>query len=80
MVKRWNPLNSPDKLSIYPTILGTIYVSIVGIVIALPIGVGSAVVLSSYTNSKIKKIIRTLIDILAGIPSVIHGLLDYWLL
>ncbi|MBU5314355.1 phosphate ABC transporter permease subunit PstC [Tissierella carlieri] len=71
--KRWNPLNSPDKLSIYPTILGTIYVSIVGIVIALPIGVGSAVVLSSYTNSKIKKIIRTLIDILAGIPSVIHG-------
>lgn len=71
--RRWNPLDSPDKLSIYPIILGTIYVSIIGIVIALPIGVGNAIVLSSYTNGEFKRIMRSLIDILAGIPSVIYG-------
>lgn len=71
--KRWNPLNSPDKLSIYPTILGTIYVSVIGIIIALPIGVGNAIVLSNYTNGEMKKIIRSAVDILAGIPSVIYG-------
>lgn len=71
--KKWNPLNSPDKLSIYPTILGTIYVSVIGIVIALPIGVGNAIVLSSYTNGEMKKTIRSAVDILAGIPSVIYG-------
>lgn len=71
--KKWNPLDSPDKLSIYPTIVATIYVSIIGIVIALPIGVGNAIVLSNYTNDKVKKIIRIIIDILAGVPSVIHG-------
>lgn len=71
--RKWNPLDSPDKLSIYPIILGTIYVSIIGIVIALPIGVGNAIVLSSYTNGEFKRIMRSLIDILAGIPSVIYG-------
>ncbi len=72
----WNPLNSPpDKLSILPIILGTMYVSLVGIIIALPIGgVGSAVVLSSYTDGKAKRFIRGgVVDILAGIPSVIYG-------
>lgn len=71
--RTWNPLDSPDKLSILPIILGTIYVSLIGILIALPIGVGSAVVLSSYTNERIKRVIRSVIDILAGIPSVVYG-------
>lgn len=71
--RTWNPLDSPDKLSILPIILGTIYVSLIGILIALPIGVGSAVVLSSYTNERLKRVIRSVIDILAGIPSVVFG-------
>jgi len=71
--RTWNPLGSPDKLSILPIILGTIYVSLIGILIALPIGVGSAVVLSSYTNQKVKRVARSVIDILAGIPSVVYG-------
>jgi len=71
--RKWNPLDSADKLSIYPIILGTIYVSLIGIIIALPIGVGNAIVLSTYTNGEFKRIMRTLIDILAGIPSVIYG-------
>lgn len=71
--RKWNPLDSTDKLSIYPTILGTVYVSVIGIIIALPIGVGNAIVLSNYANGKVKQIIRGLVDILAGIPSVIYG-------
>lgn len=71
--KSWNPLGSLDKLSILPVILGTIYVSLVGILISLPIGVGTAVVLSSYTNENLKRLIRGIVDILAGIPSVVYG-------
>lgn len=71
--RSWNPLGSPDKLSIYPIILGTLYVSIIGVFVALPLGVGNALVLSCYTGGKTKKIIRGIIDILAGIPSVIYG-------
>ncbi len=71
--RKWNPLSSPDKLSIFPIILGTIYISIIGIIIALPIGIGSAVALSCYTNGIIKRVTRGIVDILAGIPSVIYG-------
>jgi phosphate transport system permease protein len=71
--KTWNPLGSPDKLSILPVILGTVYVSLIGILIALPIGVGTAVVLSSYIDEKGKRLIRAVVDILAGIPSVVYG-------
>ncbi|MSU02562.1 phosphate ABC transporter permease subunit PstC [Tissierella pigra] len=71
--RKWNPLGSADKLAIFPIILGTIYVSVIGIIIALPIGIGNAIVLSSYTDGKVKRVIRSIVDILAGIPSVIYG-------
>ena len=71
--RTWNPLDSPDKLSILPIILGTLYTSIVGITIALPIGVGFSVVLSCYTKGYIRRLTRGIVDILAGIPSVVYG-------
>lgn len=71
--KTWNPLNSPDKLSILPIILATVYTSFVGLIIALPIGVGFAVFISSYTNRNIRRLVRGIVDILAGIPSVVYG-------
>lgn len=71
--RTWNPLGDANKLSIFPIILGTIYVSLIGILIALPIGVGSAIVLSNYTGERFKRYIRGIIDILAGIPSVVYG-------
>lgn len=71
--RTWNPLGPPDKLSILPILLGTLYISLVGIIISLPIGVGFSVFLSSYTTDSTRKLIKGVIDILAGIPSVVYG-------
>lgn len=71
--RRWNPLGPPEELSILNIIWGTLYVSLVAIAIALPIGIGTAVVLSCYTNRNVKRLIRGIVDILAGVPSVIYG-------
>lgn len=71
--RKWNPLGPPEELSILNIIWGTVYVSLVGIAIALPIGIGTAVVLSCYTNRNVKRLIRGIVDILAGVPSVIYG-------
>lgn len=71
--RKWNPLGPPEELSILNIIRGTVYVSLVGIAIALPIGIGTAVVLSCYTNRNVKRLIRGIVDILAGVPSVIYG-------
>lgn len=71
--RKWNPLGPPEELSILNIIRGTVHVSLVGIAIALPIGIGTAVVLSCYTNRNVKRLIRGIVDILAGVPSVIYG-------
>lgn len=71
--REWNPIGDQTKLSILPIILGTIYVSLVALVISLPIGVGASIALSSYIGKKGKVIINSVLDILVGIPSVVYG-------
>ncbi|TCO72686.1 phosphate ABC transporter permease subunit PstC [Marinisporobacter balticus] len=72
---KWNPVRNPPNISIFPMILGTLYVSFVAMTIALPIGVGAAIFLTSVVNEKMRKMIKPSIDLLAGIPSVIYGLI-----
>ncbi len=69
----WNPIGNPEDLSILPIILGSLYVSLVALLISLPIGVGLSLLLSTYGDNRLKDLLLIFIDILAGIPSVIYG-------
>lgn len=69
----WNPLYSPESLSIFNIILGTLFVSLIAIVIALPIGIGSGLLLAGYTGGQFSRLMRSIIDVLASIPSVVYG-------
>lgn len=71
--RTWKPLGPAEELSIFPIILGTLYTSIIGIIIALPLGLGFSIFLSTYTSGTIRIVLRGLVDILAGIPSVVYG-------
>lgn len=71
--KNWRPYSSIHKMGIWNIIVATLYISIVGVVIALPIGVGSSIFLSCIVPKKIRELIKPMVDILAGIPSVIYG-------
>lgn len=63
---------------ILPTVVGTVLLPLLAILIALPMGVGTAVYLSEYTReNRVTKIIRFGTDCLAGIPSIIFGLFGY---
>jgi phosphate transport system permease protein len=63
---------------ILPTVIGTVLLPLLAIVIALPMGVGTAVYLTEYTReNRVTKIIRFGTDCLAGIPSIIFGLFGY---
>lgn len=69
------PLDSMTKGGIYPAIIGTIYLTIGAIVVALPVGVASAIYLNEYaTGGRIVRIIRLGVNNLAGVPSVVFGL------
>lgn len=63
---------------IFPAIVGTIYLVVGAIAIALPIGVGAAIYLNEYTiEGKMTKIIRTGNDLLNGTPSIVFGLFGF---
>ncbi len=65
--------------SIKPALLGTLYLIFIAIVLAAPIGIGSAIFLTEYTKSKSRliKMIRVATETLAGIPSIVYGIFGY---
>lgn len=73
----WQPTKTEAQIEILPMILATLYVSLVAIIISLPIGIGTAVFLAVVVNNRFKRLFDPLVDILAGIPSVIYGLLGF---
>ena len=72
--KEWFPTAKPvSQLGVLPLILGSIWVSIGAIILALPFGLMVAIFLSEIAPSKVKTIIKPLVELLAGIPSVVYG-------
>lgn len=72
--KEWIPTATPaPQLGVLPLILGTLLVSIVAILIALPLGLGVAVYLSELAGERTRKFMKPTIELLAGIPSVVYG-------
>ncbi len=73
-----NPKDMGKSGGIFSTIIGTIALTIMAILIATPLGVGSAIYLNEYTReNRITRIIRFGADCLAGIPSIIFGLFGF---
>ena len=72
------PLDSGRAGGIFPAIVGTLYLVIGAIAIALPLGVGAAVYLIEYTREgRITQLIRTGVDLLNGTPSIVFGLFGF---
>lgn len=72
--KEWIPTATPaPQFGILPLLLGTLWVSIFAILIALPLGLGVAVYLSELAGEGTRKILKPTIELLAGIPSVVYG-------
>lgn len=72
--KEWFPTAQPAaQLGVMPLILGTLWVSLGAILLALPLGLGAAVYMSEIANDKVRNIMKPLIELLAGIPSVVYG-------
>lgn len=69
------PTNGMTKGGIFPAIIGTVYVTMVTALFALPIGVGTAIYLNEYARENwFNKVLRASIRNLAGVPSIIYGL------
>lgn len=71
---KWYPTATPAPIfGLIPLLLGTLLVSIGAIVIALPFGLAVAIYLAEIANTKTRKLLKPVIELLAGIPSVVYG-------
>lgn len=70
---RWTPLFADKHFGIMPLLSGTFIILAGSSIIALPIGLASAIYLSMYADPRVRRIVKPLLEVLAGIPTVVYG-------
>jgi phosphate transport system permease protein len=69
----WTPLFSNQQFGVLPLVVGTMLVSAIAMVVALPMGLLSAIYLSEYSPSGFRRVVKPVLEILAGVPTVVYG-------
>lgn len=70
---QWTPTLVPKHFGILPLVTGTLMIAVGSSIISLPIGLGSAIYLSEYAHPTVRKVIKPLLELLAGVPSIVYG-------
>lgn len=70
---KWKPSDIPATYGILPMILGSVYVTIGAVILGVPIGVLTATYLAKFCNKKFYKFLKSCINLMAGIPSIVYG-------
>ena len=69
----WTPLFSERRFGVLPLVAGTVLVSMIAMVVALPAGLLCAIYLSEFAPPGVRRVIKPILEVLAGIPSVVYG-------
>ena len=70
---RWSPLFEPKAFGVLPLISGTLLITIIACAVAMPVGLASAIFLSEYAPRRVRNIIKPILEVLAGIPTIVYG-------
>ena len=69
----WGPLFADPTYGIWQLLNGTFLITGIAILVAIPLGLGAAVYLSEYATARVRKIIKPVLEILVGVPTVVFG-------
>ena len=70
---QWTPLLEPRSYGVLPLLGGTAMIVVGSALIAIPVGLGSAIFLSEYAGDRTRSIVKPILEILAGVPTVVYG-------
>lgn len=70
---RWAPRFATPAFGVLPLITATLWTTVIALVVAVPLGLGAAVYLSEYAQRRVRMILKPILEILAGIPTVVFG-------
>jgi phosphate transport system permease protein len=69
----WRPLFSPADFGVLPLVTATIVVTTCALAVCIPFGLGAAIYLSEYARPRVRAILKPVLEVLAGIPTVVYG-------
>ncbi|MEK4229969.1 phosphate ABC transporter permease subunit PstC [Solibacillus sp. FSL H8-0538] len=70
----WLPFSGNEPLyGILPLIIGTFKVTFIAIIVSVPFGLGAAVYLSEYASEKVRRTVKPILEVLAGVPTIVYG-------
>ncbi|HOS83338.1 MAG TPA: phosphate ABC transporter permease subunit PstC [Bacteroidales bacterium] len=69
----WTPLFTTKRFGILPLISGTLLVTFISVIVAVPLGIIIAIFLSEYASPKFRKTVKPMLEILAAVPTVVYG-------
>ena len=78
---QWSPqsaefgegLSHESHFGMVPLIVGTVYIAAIAMLVALPVGLMTAIYLSEYASQKVRTVVKPMLEVLAGIPTVVYG-------
>ena len=70
---RWTPILRPRSYGVLPLVSGTLLVTLIAALVALPTGLMTAIFLSEYAPDKLRRVVKPVLEVLAGIPTVVYG-------
>lgn len=70
---RWYPLYEPPEFGVWPLVVGTFFIMLIAVIIAVPGGLAIAFFLAEYASPRTRRVLKPLLEILAGIPTVVFG-------
>jgi phosphate transport system permease protein len=70
---KWTPLFKPPSFGVLPLVAGTFFTTLIALVVAIPLGLGSAIYLSEYARPRVRKSVKPMLELLAGVPTIVFG-------
>ena len=69
----WSPLFSDPSFGVLPLITGTLLVTGLALIVAIPLGLGTAIYLAEYARPNVRRVVKPFIELLAGVPTIVFG-------
>ena len=69
----WTPLFSNPSFGVLPLVAGTVLVASIAMAVALPMGLLGAIYLSEYADERVRRVVKPVLEVLAGVPTVVYG-------
>jgi phosphate transport system permease protein len=69
----WAPLFKDPQFGVLPLVTGTLLISAIAVAVAIPLGLGAAIYLSEYASPRVRRSLKPVLELLAGVPTIVFG-------